>query len=1559
MKTKVINKLQTWPIVLLLSVSMVFSPFSAALGQNSNSNNNSTSATGCVPSPVKDYSTSGFDINDFDATNVFQDTENDLKLDTAKQAINPERIVIPVEQEVYATFIYEGAGHVSDFGYVRLEDAVEKDDNGNIKYRRAPSGTIATYETYDPDTEIVKRLEEDKYFLRDSDGNYITNSSDEKKRVPADTTFEYETYDASNDDYFLRDDQGMLIEKFAGWGNIADEDRHPIFVKINTSSGLLKDDTYYEAADAWYTATGYNKPDNTTRPSDETELRSWNDGTGVYYSPNGDGSVDKKDMRKLLGTFEAGAELVFFLADNKRWDTDDDNSIRWSKKEWNTKVYNANRDANHNKTVTVDGTNVTCNFGGKNGMPRTPSVKRIAESELYYFEEWTEAEDDYFARWKWDDAESYMYEEDGTKRLRKAADLFVYEAHSQFNDEYFLRDENGDLIEGETDGTYKRIASDVDVEWEPLEPGYDGYRITYQKEGEDGTKTATIFRFPDGAGGLPKDDPHNYYFRDDTGSFIENTDDPCYQIYKSYWLDWDPNVDPQDQWFKKVYELGKGGGEKWAYDKNGWMAGSAVDTLEDNFGFSLSVDDTETLLMKKGEAFEYAIVGAPADDPDQWVLGWEDLGGGGDTDHNDLVFRIERKTGGDVELKNSIPASADFDDAFYTGATLEVWDVMPSGACEGKAYIEYEVSVDDGATWVPVDNDDWDVVKCVQPNSSDEYIAPYTVGTGTVDNWRPGYSSPYCDTVDGETPVTYRKKRIDFFAMGIVGQDMKWRANLFSESDGCVPEILNVRLEGSVTRHAFFSRAEPVAQANILYSGNYESPDINDTAWMADPVLRGHVTATKLYEPTDPSTPITTDGEVWDAGEQLKTRAENGNLDGANGRTIYYPDVTAAHVTSEALHDSDSWTRPAGTKTYKGSLANTNISSGTLKISVDVGGKIETFREKFGRKLIGDKKGSGTIDRYNGTYEMTLANAPDADSDVSVKAWAEYIHTSFNDPLTLKELKTDNTSITLPLLSLLDYTGGDLNNDGGIDDTDKSFLVNWTRGYQDNGTTAKLWPLGPVDHSVPALVTPPGTPGWLYGTAIPSEMIASYKAFRDADAQATRDSVLFVGARDGMLHAFDAGEFRWGDNPNTSVTEKRGYFLDYGTGDELWAFIPAALLPKLKNNLLESEDQAFVDASPTVVDVFTTPSGESDGSWKTVLLSALGNGGDSVFCLDVTDPTSPAFMWEYTNPALFKSRSSPSAAAVGQIIADGNPTWVAMFVSGDVANDEYPAIFMIDIGSGSLLKKITLDKVSSGSTGQAAVAGGTISGQPALLDSDANGYIDRLYLGMDNGNLYKVNLPDDPEPELNALGDISYCVINTGLSSSLIDGGGIFGSPTVVADNGYNIDGSIDYNIKIMYGTGDSPFADEDLTSTTYHFFALVDQDEKGACGATTLDWSITLPANERVWSSAFAAAGKVYFGTTTSETEDPCEGYSAGADTGNLYVVDMDLAQDATEPTQTVVDIESNINVTPVVYDQNIFAKKPTGGVDLVGEGQFNSEINSKGRGKSETLLWREVSDY
>jgi hypothetical protein len=308
-----------------------------------------------------------------------------------------------------------------------------------------------------------------------------------------------------------------------------------------------------------------------------------------------------------------------------------------------------------------------------------------------------------------------------------------------------------------------------------------------------------------------------------------------------------------------------------------------------------------------------------------------------------------------------------------------------------------------------------------------------------------------------------------------------------------------------------------------------------------------------------------------------------------------------------------------------------------------------------------------------------------------------------------------------------------------------------------------------------------------------------------------------------------------------------GYFAggtpDYGTGAELWAFIPANLLPRMKNNLLAHQnkaraadyDQAYVDASPALADVYV------NGAWRTVLLSAEGNGGDTVFCLDVTDPAHPSFLWEFADPDLFRSRSSPSVARIGRILVNGTAKWVAFFVSGSDSRydyTQYPSVYMIDVATGAVLQRIFLNVEPSG-------IGGTPSGQPTIVDSDGNGYIDRFYIGTDKGFLYKVNIPDDPSSLKYA---ISHCVVNKDYAD--VDGNTIasgrryqpiYGSPVVVVDNSINEAGGLNYNLRIFYGQRQSVLQGHQHAGTRYHFW-LTWTAKKGVCGDGAVRLVLRLP---------------------------------------------------------------------------------------------------------------------
>ena len=124
-------------------------------------------------------------------------------------------------------------------------------------------------------------------------------------------------------------------------------------------------------------------------------------------------------------------------------------------------------------------------------------------------------------------------------------------------------------------------------------------------------------------------------------------------------------------------------------------------------------------------------------------------------------------------------------------------------------------------------------------------------------------------------------------------------------------------------------------------------------------------------------------------------------------------------------------------------------------------------------------------------------------------------------------------------------------------------------------------PLGAIVDSTPAMLDPP---------SLDPPPDPDYPGF--AADHINRRSLIFVGANDGMMHAFDAR-----------------------TGVEVWAYVPFNLLPKLR---ALREGQAvgsfnyFVDSSAKVADV------KVGGVWRTYLMFGQGPGGTFYQTLDVT-----------------------------------------------------------------------------------------------------------------------------------------------------------------------------------------------------------------------------------------------------------------------------------------------------------------------------------------------------
>jgi len=155
-------------------------------------------------------------------------------------------------------------------------------------------------------------------------------------------------------------------------------------------------------------------------------------------------------------------------------------------------------------------------------------------------------------------------------------------------------------------------------------------------------------------------------------------------------------------------------------------------------------------------------------------------------------------------------------------------------------------------------------------------------------------------------------------------------------------------------------------------------------------------------------------------------------------------------------------------------------------------------------------------------------------------------------------------------------------------------------------------------------------------------------------SNAGREGTVYVGANDGMLHAFDAQ-----------------------TGQERWAYVPRMLhgeLYKLADANYAQNHRFYVNGVITVGDAY-------DGSdWRTVLIAGLGGGGKGYFALDVTDPDDPQVLWEYTNSNLGSTFGNPILTKRN---SDG--TWVVLFASGynNSAGDSLGRLFMVDAFTGA------------------------------------------------------------------------------------------------------------------------------------------------------------------------------------------------------------------------------------------------------------------------------------
>ncbi|PON14566.1 hypothetical protein C2W62_28390 [Candidatus Entotheonella serta] len=349
----------------------------------------------------------------------------------------------------------------------------------------------------------------------------------------------------------------------------------------------------------------------------------------------------------------------------------------------------------------------------------------------------------------------------------------------------------------------------------------------------------------------------------------------------------------------------------------------------------------------------------------------------------------------------------------------------------------------------------------------------------------------------------------------------------------------------------------------------------------------------------------------------------------------------------------------------------------------------------------------------------------------------DYTNTSDSRTIiTYEDSANNNTSVGKP------FTWNDLNQDmrdmlhknaADVPDGQGEARLLFLRGDnanegKGNNYRQRIHLLGDIIHSAPFYVGAPPFPDVLGN---------DYSAFYNANLN--RTPMIYVGANDGMLHAFNSN-----------------------TGNETLPYVPYTVFKNLSQ--LTSpvySHRYYVDGTPTVEDARgsfgTSRCGAVASCWRSILVSGLRQGGQGVFALDVTSPSafqeanaSKLVLWEFTDiddadlgytysqPSIVKMANNKWAAVFGNgynnTEADGNASTTGnavlyiVFLEGGIdgvwtADTDY---IKIDTGVGETLATPTPNGLAT----------------PAAVDIDSDFITDYIYAGDLRGNVWKFDVTD-------------------------------------------------------------------------------------------------------------------------------------------------------------------------------------------------------------------------
>ena len=869
----------------------------------------------------------------------------------------------------------------------------------------------------------------------------------------------------------------------------------------------------------------------------------------------------------------------------------------------------------------------------------------------------------------------------------------------------------------------------------------------------------------------------------------------------------------------------------------------------------------------------HVLVGAPSTDKYRWVLGFEDLPGGGDRDFNDVSFMIHKSNGGVVrsavvssDLSPSIAQDFTITEVTFRAIDEPYFASTSSTLAECK---DYALTAEDRP-------------RITYQVALDCKICTENCGTGNptmVENPSPTWVNvAMADPLGGRVNSGKRDETVtinDFLQRSLTGSQLCWQAVMQSKHDKCQPTIRDINVSYKAVRAGDYTRAALASVANVVLYSAFETPGrkwfesselypstrvVDGRSDLAD---RGHVYLKELFKPETPA--VATMSTLWDGGAKLGLDLRN-SADPTALRKLYTLDTSNNRTeVKNVLLDNNG-----------GELFST-VTAGNCSIL------------------------------NGGFYLCDLNNSGGLPDNADRALLRNWLYGWENKPATGTATKRTwsmgGIQLSTPVIVGPYWQPGWFPNANG--DEQRAYLDNFQKQSRVTGR--------------PAMVYVGTTQGMLHGL--------------NAGLLKSGNDVCTGGVSTGGYYDITgtctSGSRKYGDSaeqfaymPRKLLPYYVNSYLRQGNAKRPQVDASAHVMDV---DLGSTEYHAVRGLARDTTQKWSLgPVGNPSQGAKSVLVASTGPMSSVVFALDVTDPrqaTYPLPMWEFdmAEDKVTLNRAGGGTATVdledafadyGGIFVpdtrgsrhvtpimrmdfgkDGGNKWVAAVATDFVPNaNTAGAIYLVDIKTGKPAQINT-----AGNAGKVAGViplekNAGVAAPPVALDYNQDGTSDLLYTVTTTGSIYRITTSKVGDPtklgralQVCRLGNVREKLDAVPAYRADAPYQGVYSRMAVKLESG------VPNKVRLYVGTSNNPdISNEpaDLVSPRPSGYVVAFEDTNPfADNCTTLAnvmWIQQLGVGQQVWGGVTMVGDKLFTTTAVGKAASACE--LSGTESGRYY---------------------------------------------------------------------------